>query len=231
MEQTHMTWTEIKTLVEKAQTGDRGAYGELVERFQPTVYAVALARLRNPTEAQELTQDVFLHGMKKLPQLRDVQCLAGWLRQITVRMAINRLTRRGPLQKVEAEVLESAVAVGVNPLEKMIQTERAGELYKALEQLKPVDRATLVAFYIRGRTLKQMSREFETPVGTIKRRLHVARNRLKKALEKGPRPRRRRRDLAGWRGCERPSLQPHRPPRAMPAGAGRFTTLVPFSAG
>ena len=66
-----MTWSEITELVQKAQTGDREAYGQLVERFQPTVYAVALARLRNPTEAQELTQEVFLHGMKKLAQLRD----------------------------------------------------------------------------------------------------------------------------------------------------------------
>jgi RNA polymerase sigma-70 factor (ECF subfamily) len=65
----------------------------------------------------------------------------------------------------------------------MIRSEQAAELYKALEQLKPVDRATLVAFYIRGRSLKQMSREFETPVGTIKRRLHVARNRLKEVME------------------------------------------------
>ena len=47
-----------------------------------------------------------------------------------------------------------------------------------------MDRATLMAFYIRGRSLKQMSREFETPVGTIKRRLHVARNRLRQQLEK-----------------------------------------------
>jgi RNA polymerase sigma-70 factor (ECF subfamily) len=54
-----------------------------------------------------------------------------------------------------------------------------------------VDRATLTAFYLRGRSLKQMSREFETPVGTIKRRLHVARNRLKKAMERGKEPRRR----------------------------------------
>src|SRR5436190_16347062 len=163
-----MTWNEITDLVLKAQAGDRSAYGELVERFQPTVYAVALARLRNPTEAQELAQEVFLHGMRKLPQLRDVQCFAGWLRQITVRMAINRLTRRGPLQKVESEVLDNAEAAGSNPLDGMIRSEQAAELYEALEQLKPVDRATLVAFYIRGRSLKQMSREFETPVGTIK---------------------------------------------------------------
>ena len=179
-----MTFNEITSLVERARAGDRAAYGELVERFQPTVYAVALARLRNPTEAQELAQEVFLHGMKKLPQLRDSACFAGWLRQITVRMAINRLTRRGPLHKVEGDVLDSAEAAGGSPLDALVKSEAVAQLYKGLERLKPVDRATLVAFYIRGRSLKQMSREFETPVGTIKRRLHVARNRLKKALEK-----------------------------------------------
>ncbi|MFO0843338.1 MAG: sigma-70 family RNA polymerase sigma factor [Gemmataceae bacterium] len=174
--------SEITTLVELAQAGDRAAFGQLAERFQPTVYAVALARLRNPSEAQELAQEVFLHAMRKLDQLREPQAFAGWLRQITVRMAINRLTRRGPLHKVESEALDGAEAANTNPLDGLIRSEQAGELYQALEQLKPVDRATLVAFYIRGRSLKQMSREFETPVGTIKRRLHVARNRLKEVL-------------------------------------------------
>jgi RNA polymerase sigma-70 factor (ECF subfamily) len=178
-----MTWTELTTLVERARAGDRAAYGELVERFQPTVYAVALARLRNPAEAQELTQEVFLHGMKKLEQLRDAQCFAGWLRQITVRMAINRLTRRGPFQGVEPEVLEQAEASGSGPLDELVRAEQRAELRRGLARLKAVDRATLVAFYLRGRSLKQMSRDFETPVGTIKRRLHVARNRLRRVLE------------------------------------------------
>src|SRR5919205_2894223 len=131
-----MTWTEITTLVEKAQAGDRAAYGTLVERFQPTVYAVALARLRNPAEAQELAQEVFLHGMKKLPQLRDAQCFAGWLRQITVRMAINRLTRRGPFQGVEPEVLEQAESAGPGPLDEMVRAEQREELRRGLERLK-----------------------------------------------------------------------------------------------
>ena len=187
-----MIWNELTKVVERARSGDRSAYGELVERFQPTVYAVALARLRNPTEAQELAQEVFLHGMKKLAQLRDPQCFAGWLRQITVRMAINRLTRRGPLHKVEAEALDQAPAAGASPLEALVKAEQAAELYKGLDRLKPVDRATLVAFYIRGQSLKQMSREFETPIGTIKRRLHVARNRLREHLESEPRPRLKR---------------------------------------
>jgi RNA polymerase sigma-70 factor (ECF subfamily) len=178
-----MNWDEITELVVRAQTGSREAFGTLVEKFQPTVYAVALARVRNPSEAQELAQDVFIHALRKLPQLRDPQCFAGWLRQITVRMAINRLTRRGPLHKVETDVLDSAETGGPGPLDELVRSERAVELHAALEQLKPVDRSTLVAFYIRGRTLKQMSREFEVPVGTIKRRLFVARNRLKEVLE------------------------------------------------
>jgi RNA polymerase sigma-70 factor (ECF subfamily) len=178
-----MSWNEITSLVERAQQGDRIAYGELVTRFEPTVYAVALARLRNPAEAQELTQEVFLHGMRKLDQLREPAAFPGWLRQITVRMAINRLTRRGPVQEVETEVLEAAPATTTAPIDELIRGEQAAELYRGLEYLKALDKETLVAFYLRNRTLKQMSREFETPVGTIKRRLHVARNRLRKVLE------------------------------------------------
>src|SRR5262249_39004001 len=90
-----MCETSIVILVERAMAGDRRAYGELIERFQPTVYALALSRLRNPGEAQELAQEVFIHSMTRLGQLRDPRCFAGWLRQITVRMALNRLARRG----------------------------------------------------------------------------------------------------------------------------------------
>lgn len=180
-----MTWEEITQLVNRAQAGDRAAFGDLVERFQPTVYAVALARLRNATEAQELTQEVFVHVMTRLAQLRDAQCFAGWLRQITVRMAINRLTRRTQLKSAEPLVLENVTASEAAPLEQMVRAEERGDVWNGLRHLKALDRDTLVAFYIRGRSLKQMSREFETPIGTIKRRLHVARNRLREQLEGG----------------------------------------------
>src|SRR5438067_13478855 len=110
-----MSWTEIILLVERAQVGDREAYGELVSRFQGSVYAMALARVRDPLEAQELAQDVFVHAMKKLPQLRDARCFAGGLRRITARMPINRLTRRGPLLGAEPEPLDAGPAYGRRP--------------------------------------------------------------------------------------------------------------------
>lgn len=178
-----MSWEEVTELVLRAQAGDRAAYGELVTRFQGSVYAMALTRVHNPVEAQELAQEVFVHGMRKLPQLRDPRCFAGWLRRITARMAINRMSRRGPISGAEPEFLDSVEGRVNGPVEELERSEAKAELHAGLKQLKDLDRATLEAFYLRGRSLKQMSREFETPVGTIKRRLHVARLRLKEVLE------------------------------------------------
>jgi RNA polymerase sigma-70 factor (ECF subfamily) len=178
-----MSWEEVTVLVERAQAGDRTAYGELVRRFQGSVYAMALTRVHDPVEAQELAQEVFVHGMRKLKQLRDPRCFAGWLRRITARMAINRLTRRGPVSGAEPEMLDHVEGRVRGPVEEIERSEAKAELHAGLKQLKDLDRQTLEAFYLRGRSLKQMSREFETPVGTIKRRLHVARLRLKAVLE------------------------------------------------
>jgi RNA polymerase sigma-70 factor (ECF subfamily) len=187
-----MSWTEVTELVRLAQAGDRTAFGELVTRFEAAVFAMALARVRDAVEAQELAQEVFVHAMRKLPQLRDPRCFAGWLRRITARMAINRLTRRGPIRGAEPEMLEAVEAVTTGPLETMVRAEQRAELLAGLRRLKPLDRAALEAFYLRGQSLKQMSRAFAAPVGTIKRRLHVARLRLKAVLEGGVPARRHR---------------------------------------
>ena len=191
-----MSWNEVVDLVIRAQAGDRAAFGELVARFEPAVRAVALARLRDIHEAVELTQEVFIHAMTKLPQLRDPHCFVSWLRQITVRMAINKATRRRAVQGAAPEMLANAADVQGGPLDEMVRAENRAAVRKGLARLKPIDRATLEAFYLRGRTLKQMSRDFETPIGTIKRRLHVARHRLRVQMERRQAKRNRRRELA-----------------------------------
>ena len=178
-------WTATAALVERAQDGDRNAFGQLVEQFHRTVYAVCLGRLGNPSEAMELTQEVFLHIMKRLDQLREPERFAGWIRQVAVRMAINRATRRVPPASVESEVLEGAsVSMGRNdPLDHLITRERSARLWEGLNRLKTLDRETLVAFYIQGQSLVEIAEQAEAPIGTIKRRLHTARKRLKAELQ------------------------------------------------
>jgi RNA polymerase sigma-70 factor (ECF subfamily) len=177
-------WSETAALVRRAQVGDRDAFGRLAVQFQATVYAIALRRLGNASEAQELTQEVFLHVLGRIDQLREPERFAGWLRQVAARMAINRATRRVAPPSVETAVLEAAGEYrGEEPLAELISRERAERLWDALGRLKTLDRETLVAFYIHGASLIEMADDLDVPLGTIKRRLHTARKRLRSELE------------------------------------------------
>ncbi|MFV0443032.1 MAG: RNA polymerase sigma factor, partial [Planctomycetaceae bacterium] len=82
--------TELITLVQHAQGGDREAFGSLISEFEPMVYGVIMRRLRNTAEASEVTQDVFVRALRKLDQLREPERFIGWLKRIAVRLAINR---------------------------------------------------------------------------------------------------------------------------------------------
>lgn len=171
---------QVADLVRAAQAGDRNAFGELVERYQRAVFAIALRRLRDYSEAEELTQDVLLQAFTKLDQLRQPECFGGWLRSITIRMAINRAVRRPGDIATEPEVLAATVTDGGEPLGNILDREQGDEVRAGMKRLGEMDRQTLEAFYFGGQTLVEMADRFDAPVGTIKRRLHVARKRLAK---------------------------------------------------
>jgi RNA polymerase sigma-70 factor (ECF subfamily) len=179
---------DVTRLAERARSGDRAAYGELVRRFRPGIYAVLLGWLHDAFEADDVAQDVFLHGMRKLPQLRDARCFAGWLKQIAVRLALNRLSRRRPAGGVNR--LATLATPGAGPLEELMQAEERGQVREGLTHLRPLDRAVLEAFYLRGQSLQEISDAFDVPLGTVKRRLHTARLRLREQLgdDAGPPP-------------------------------------------
>jgi len=172
----------VSDLVRIAQDGDREAFGELVVRYERAVYLVGLRRLHDHAEAQELTQEVFLQALQRLHQLRDPQRFGGWLRSIANRMAINRVTRRKVLASFDPSALEATQGTSGTPLDDVLQRERATQLRAGLNRLGSMDRQTLEAFYVEGQSLAQMSDEFDSPLGTIKRRLHVARKRLAREL-------------------------------------------------
>jgi RNA polymerase sigma-70 factor, ECF subfamily len=175
--------TSLEYLVEAAQAGDREAFGELATRFEPMVYAIGLRRLGNHSEAQELCQEVLVKAMQKIEQLKVPAAFGGWLRSITVRMAINRQVRRAPTIATEPHALDATWSESTTPLDVVLANERATQVRGGLARLGELDRHTLEAFYVRGESLSQMSASFAAPIGTIKRRLHVARKRLARQLE------------------------------------------------
>lgn len=174
--------TRLITLVQLAQSGDREAFGQLVSEFEPMVYGVVLRRLRNTAEAAEVSQDVFIRALRKVTQLREPERFVGWLKRIAVRLSINRAVRRPKETMQDPTSFSSVTSHREAPWERVLQTERASELHSGLSRLRRLDRETLQAFYFEGQSIQEMSDRFSSPVGTIKRRLHTARNRLKETL-------------------------------------------------
>ena len=174
---------ETAQLVERVRAGQPEAFDEIVRRFEPTVLRIAQNRLGNQADAQELAQEVFIQAFRKLGQLDDPRCFAGWLRAIAVRMAINRAVRRPPVTSVEPEIIAADCIEEETPLGIALTAERRSQVHEGLQRLGKMDRDTLLAFYFDGRSLVEMSNSFQSPVGTIKRRLHVARKRLAKELK------------------------------------------------
>ena len=174
---------QLAELVRAAQAGDRDAFEQLFTRYRRVVYAAVFQRLGNHAEAQEVCQEVFIQAMRKIGQLQNPICFGGWLRSIAGRMAINRAVRRGPVVAAESEQFEAHCVESETPLGRILAQEREDQLYRGLKRLPDLDRDTLVAFYFRGQSLVEMSHRFQSPIGTIKRRLHVARKRLAKELE------------------------------------------------
>ncbi|MEM6364693.1 MAG: sigma-70 family RNA polymerase sigma factor [Planctomycetota bacterium] len=175
----------VASLVRAAQDGDRAAMGALFDRYHGAIIALAMQRVRNAHEAEELAQDVFVQAMLKIDQLRVPDAFGGWLRQIVHRMAINRLCRNRSATACDPETLETTCVDDVSPIRLAEDRERAAAVRHGIGRLGELDQQTLNAFYLRGQTLVQMSEQFDAPIGTIKRRLHTARKRLAEKMREG----------------------------------------------
>jgi RNA polymerase sigma-70 factor (ECF subfamily) len=169
-------------LVRAAQTGDREAFGQLFQRYHRGITAIVARRLKDFDAAQELCQDVFVQAMQKIDQLRTPECFGSWLRSIAIRMSINRQVRNRTALAIEPRAMNEAAIDESDPAEAVSRSERNAHVRAGLRRLRRQDRETLTAFYIRGQSLAEMARDFSAPLGTIKRRLHVARKRLAREI-------------------------------------------------
>lgn len=145
---TGLDQAETVALVRAAQAGDREAFGQLYVAFERKVVAIALRYLGDLSDAQEVCQDVFVQAMRKLGQLRTPACFGAWLVAITRRTALNRVTRRREPLGAEPEMLEVNCVEYATPLGVALQAEQDAEVQSGLERLRPMDRETLVAFYV-----------------------------------------------------------------------------------
>lgn len=142
-------------LVLRAQSGDRVAFGALYEKFQNPVFTVALRSLRNWSDAEELTGEVFMHAFEKLSQLKEPGAFPGWLRTITRRMVLDFfIIRRTRALTVDPERLAETYTITEDPGTALDRAEEDEQLHARMDGLSPLDRETLTAFYFQHRSTR-----------------------------------------------------------------------------
>ena len=171
---------EVTALIEGVQAGDGDAFAALVRRFQDMAVGYAYSLLGDRQLAEDVAQEAFLTAYLHLSTLRQPAAFAGWLRRIVERQA-HRLHRGQPRVLLPLEQAINCAASLLEPSALFEQREVRDQVYAALAALPEQQRVVVALFYMNDHSLQEISTFLCIPVGTVKSRLHTARDRLKRS--------------------------------------------------
>jgi RNA polymerase sigma-70 factor, ECF subfamily len=166
-------------LVRAALAGDLRAFERLVERHRDVVFRVIARLLDDDAEAEDLTQDTFLRAFHRLERYRGDAPFRSWLLRIAHNTAVTYVTHSGRVAAHSMDVAEEEGAGAVeagSPAERLERRERRQRLDKKLKGLGRAHRTVLVLRDIEGLSYEEIARITESPVGSVKGRLHRARS-------------------------------------------------------
>ena len=173
----------VQTLVRNAQAGDIDAFGALVEMFKDAVVGAAWSSTRNFDDAEDIAQETFILAYQQLPRLREPEKFPGWLRRITM-TACNRFHRSCKPAHQDISEMPETPSTAPTPDAAAQTRELKEKILSEIAALSEKNRLAATLFYIDGYTHQEISDFLETPVSTVKSRLHESRKQLKKGLLK-----------------------------------------------
>ena len=163
-------------LVLRAQTGDREALDRLFRRVQVPLIRHLVLVTRNPADAEDVAQQVFLLVHRKLEWLRDPALFRPWLYRIATRQALAHVAR----QRARGEMELSETAAAIAPVDQSMEVE---EVRRKIDHLSAATRAVLSLHYLDGYTLEEAALILGVPVGTAKSRLWAGITRLRRLFQ------------------------------------------------
>jgi RNA polymerase sigma-70 factor (ECF subfamily) len=163
--------------------GDLDALGELYERYKTQVYRTALAVTHNKEAAEDILQDAFLRVYTYADRIDETVLLGPWLYRVTVNLAYSWTGRvKRWLQFLQGVIDRWTTPVQRNPEATAEERDRRQILQQAIDGLSARHRVVIVLYYLEGLSLKEIAYVTGVPEGTVKSRLHYARENLKRAI-------------------------------------------------
>jgi RNA polymerase sigma-70 factor (ECF subfamily) len=184
------TATNDEQMVERALSGDPEAFGEIVQRWERRIFALAFGMLGREEDARDATQETFLAAFRNLRGFRGEAKVSSWLHRIAVNQCITRQRRakvRGETaleDEAEKNAAVFALPLDVSPARTVEKTERSLAVRRAVGLLPPDLRQVVVMKEFEELTFQQISEALELPLSTVKSRLYTALRQLQMRLQK-----------------------------------------------
>ena len=170
-------------LVSQTLAGDRDAFGALVHKYQDMVNAYAFHKVRNESDSQDITQEVFLQAFRHLQKLRHPHRFRSWLYTIMSNECKRWLAHAAKKRRHEV-VLEEAAdeALQIEPAYTLPTEGWEVDLERAMSALPDESQIVVSMFYMGDYSLNEISEFLGVSVNTVKSKLHRARLKLGSAL-------------------------------------------------
>lgn len=179
-------------LVERCNAGDRVAFRILVEKHQTAVFNTVVGIVKDPDEADDLTQEIFVKVYRSLGRFMGESLFTVWLYRIAVNQSLDRLKSRkrrpstvsmddlSGTAELEWDALFADAAPNAAELYEETQLQEA--IHRVLRTLAPDHRVVITLKDIEGLSQEEIAAILQCPLGTIKSRLTRAREALKERL-------------------------------------------------
>ena len=191
-----MNEQEERDLIIEARGGDSRAFDQLVRHFDRFVLSQALNFTRDREKALDVYQEVFLRAHRSLGQFRFDCRFSSWLRQITANVCISeysKASRREKTHIVDSQISKdgengwSPVAQAVTSIpdsyRQAVSREIKGKIEEAIMELPPQQRMVFVLRHYEGQKLKDIADQLDIALGTAKKHLFVAVQKMRDNLK------------------------------------------------
>ena len=182
--------TSDEQIVERALTGDAEAFGEIVQRWERRIFALAFGMLGREEDARDATQETFLAAFRNLRAFRGEAKVSSWLHRIAVNQCITRQRRAkvrkesGLEEEEEKHAASFSAPIHYSPALVVEGRERSAAVRRAVNSL-PLDlRQVIVMKEFEELTFREMADALDIPLSTVKSRLYTALRQLQLRLQK-----------------------------------------------
>ncbi|MEW6164365.1 MAG: RNA polymerase sigma factor RpoE [Pseudomonadota bacterium] len=186
-------------LVERVQSGDQEAFGLLVSKYQRRLLRLVMRLVRDPAEAEDVTQEAFIKAYRALPNFRGESAFYTWLYRIGVNTAKNWLIAQGRRMPTVSEITsDDSESIDDGGLlrdeetpERLLLSKQIGETVNAAMDALPDDLRSAIALReIEGLSYEEIAQVMDCPIGTVRSRIFRAREaiaaRLRPLLDAAP---------------------------------------------